>query len=261
MATGSAPDLIMRLQRWLPSRWFPAQAVNPDGSVPRLQALLAGMAAGFAAVWTQLQYARAQARLGSASDGWLDLGVADLARDRLPRLSGESDAAYWARVKPLILPKANTRPNIRTALEALTGNPVRMIEPWDPRDTFCWGVGFWGVDSVAHPGNWSNGGARYQGLVQCVLPAAQELGRRPRERFWDGMFWGRGWWWNGSAAYAGGALSVYALINRLKVFGTRIWVRFVTVGGIPVPPAPIYVLLTDDAGDVLTDDEGVILTP
>lgn len=235
MTTGSQSDLIGRLQTWLPSRWFPTQAQNGDGSVPRIYALLAGAAATLAQVWTQLQYARAQTRLSTSTDGWLDLGIADFMGDILPRNPGESDAAYWARAQPQLLPKANTRPNLRAALTLLTGNSVRMIEAFDPRDTAVWGHSFYGVDTEDSPGCYANGAARYNGFVECVLPAVSILGDEPQGFFYDSLFYNNGFYWDGQLAGEGGAGLVYALINRLKVFGTQVWVKFVPPPGVDDP--------------------------
>jgi hypothetical protein len=140
MAIGDQNDIAARLKRWLPTRWFPAQDVNSDGSAPRVAAMRQGLAANLASVYAQLQYALAQTRIGSSSDGWLDLFAFDYFGRDLPRWSGETDARYQPRVAAELTRDRGTRPAIAALLTALVGAPPTIFEPWRPLDTGAYGV-------------------------------------------------------------------------------------------------------------------------
>lgn len=231
MATGDQLDTIGRLQRWLPTRWFPTSIGT------RIYATLAGFASPFQAVFAQIAYTKLQTRLGTVTDGFADLASFDYLGNRLPRIAGESDAAYVARIKANIFLKANTRAAVLAAVESVTGYPARAIEPWQPNDTFVWGKSFWGVDTAANPGNWSDGNQRYNGLIVCSLPAD---GQGTGSRFgWGNFFWATGptnavasgsWWTTFIASTAIGL--IYSAINRTKVFGTQVWVQIRPPGSI-----------------------------
>lgn len=235
MATGDQDDTIWRLFRWLPQGWFP----TIKGT--RIYAVVAGLASVLSTIFGMIAYTRLQTRIASATDGFLDLASRDFLGTRLPRIPGETDPAYSARIRANIFLAANTRPAIQQALENLTGNPVRMIEPWQPNDTFVWGRSYWGVNTRVNPGQWSNGNARYAGLIVCTLPTSG-ISNVPRS-FWGKWFWnavgslfpalalGAGAWWLQTPANGGPNL-VYDAINRLKVYGTSIYVKFVAPGDI-----------------------------
>src|SRR6185312_11672150 len=172
MAVGDNSDVIGRLQRWLPTRWFPSDIGT------RIYATLAGFSSALSAVYAQIAYVRKQTRLGTVTDGFADLASQDFLGDRLPRLSGETDAAYVARIKANIFPTANTRSAIEAAVVAVTGNPCRLIEPWQPNDNARYGSSFYGYNRKGRPGQYANGNQRYRGLVVCTLPIAGAA--RPR---------------------------------------------------------------------------------
>lgn len=249
MATGDQNDVIARLQRWLPQGWFP----NTPGT--RIYAILSGFAAVLSGIYNLVAYAKLQTRVATATDGFLDLASQDYLGPNLPRLPGETDAAFSARIRANVFLAANTRTAIQNAIQNLTGAPVRMIEPWQPNDTFRWGVSFWGVDTAVNPGQWSNGNQRYQGLIVCSLPGGG-IQNIPRS-WWGKFFWNFGqsyataagaWWLN--TVGLGGPNLIYAAINRLKVFGTSIFVKFV-----PSPPGSgqTSLILTDTHGNTLLD--------
>ena len=246
MATGDATDIRSRLRSVLPQGWFPepGDTIGTASSpTPVLDAILSGIAETLSWIYSLLGYAKNQTRISTSTDGWLEIAALDyFGPGQFPRVPGETDASYAARIQAALLPKANTRQVIHDALVSLTGNPVRMIEPFDPRDTFVWGKSFWGVNTKTNPGQWSNGGmnaqsgdggfaSRYGGLVVCTLPPNSGFGSKFLG--WGNLFWGNApvlnvlssWWSQGSASQANIA-AVYALINKLRVMGTRVYVRF-----------------------------------
>lgn len=248
MATGDQADIVSRLQRWLPQGWFP----NTTGT--RIFALLSGFASLLSTIYGMVSYTKLQTRIATATDGFLDLISQDYLGQNLPKLPGETDQAFSKRIRANIFLAANTRTAIQKALQIVTGAPVRMIEPWQPNDTFVWGRSFWNVDTAINPGQWANGNQRYKGLVVCSLPAGG-ISNIPRS-WWGKFFWSYGlgyalptgaWWLNivGTSAPA----LIYAAIIRLKVFGTSVFVKIVPS---PLGPPPGTVIL-DTFGNILLD--------
>lgn len=225
MATGDANDIIGRLQRWLPTRWFPTDVGT------RIYATLAGIASPLNAVWNQIAYVRQQTRLGTVTDGFADLASFDYLADRLPRIAGETDAAYVVRIKANIFLKANTRAAVQAAVESVTGYPARVIEPWRPNDNARYGSSFYGYNRRARPGQYSNGNQRYLGLIVCSLPAT---GAALPRRGYGGVFYTSdptlvspaGAFYSTALASADQQM-VFDAINRVLVFGTQAYVKFV----------------------------------
>ena len=91
MATGDQTDILNRLRSVLPP-WFGTAAT------PVLNAVLSGFASGAAAVYSLLAYVRLQTRLGTATDGFLDMIALDFFGRRFQRLGNEMDGAFQARI-------------------------------------------------------------------------------------------------------------------------------------------------------------------
>lgn len=254
MPTGSQSDFVGRLQAWLPTRWFPTEAQNVNGSVPRIYALLSGAAAAFAQVWNQLQYARTQTRASTSTDGWLDLASEDFFGGTLPRLPGETDPAFQARIKANLFLPANTRAAIEEAVEKLTGYPARMIEPWQPNDNARYGSSFYGYNTVLRPGQYANGNQRYRGLIQTSLPAGGISGLP--HRGYGNAFYGSAGYAPGGAFYLqqspeqGTSAQVNAVINKLRSIGISVFIQFIP------PPSTGEVLATESGAPVLTNADG-----
>jgi hypothetical protein len=129
---GDANDMIRRLLALLPLRWFPDTA-------PILAAVLSGLADGWAWLYTMLGYARLQTRIATATDTFLDLISQDFFAAALPRLFGESDSAFRARIRRNLLRPLATRGALIAELTSLTGRAPTVFEPARPADTGAWG--------------------------------------------------------------------------------------------------------------------------
>jgi hypothetical protein len=130
---GSAADMIARLLALLPLRWF-------GDTTPVLSALLAGLADGWAWLYTMLMYAQAQTRIATATDTFLDLISQDFFDTALPRRFGETDDAFRLRIQQNMLRPRATRAALAGELTNLTGRAPRVFEPARPADTGGWGV-------------------------------------------------------------------------------------------------------------------------
>lgn len=132
MNTGDANDMQARLRAWLPP-WFPDNA-------PILDGVLAGAGAGLSFGYSLLQFAKAQGRIGTATDGWLDMAAWDYFGAAFTRRRGEGDPLFCARVLKELLRPRQTRAAVTQALQDLTGAVPQIFEPWNPAD--CGAYGF-----------------------------------------------------------------------------------------------------------------------
>lgn len=146
MQTVSQNEMLARLRSLLPRGWF------PDVS-PTLDALLFASAINLSHVYNLLSYARDQGRLATASDGWLDLLAYDFLGLRVRRAISQTDNAFRALVKREILRTRVTREGIRAAVYDLTGNEVRIFEPWNTGDTGGLDTGYLGFDMIGRFGS------------------------------------------------------------------------------------------------------------
>lgn len=135
MALGDQGDLSKRLTKLLPYSWFPNPTVVLNG-------VLQGYATVAAAMYTMLKYAKAQTRMRTTSDAFLDIAGYDFIGARLPRYSGESDASYRNRIIAEVLRFRNTRLAIEKVLMELTGRTPQIFEPWNTNDAGAIGINF-----------------------------------------------------------------------------------------------------------------------
>jgi hypothetical protein len=100
--TGDQQDMLTRLRTVLPTRWFPDHA-------PVLDGLLNGLASGWGWAYQLLQYVKAQTRIATATDVWLDIVAHDFFGSRLSRRPGQSDTAFRSRIQREIFRERGTR--------------------------------------------------------------------------------------------------------------------------------------------------------
>lgn len=143
---GDQSDIAARLRRYLPRRWFGREG-DPT---PVLNALLWGLASAFAHLWALIAFAKAQARLVTATGGWLDLAAVDFfGPDGFPRFASEREDDYRVRLRKEPLRRRVTRQAIVDIVTDITGAPpVSVYEGFDAPTTGGWGVAGsmgWGV--------------------------------------------------------------------------------------------------------------------
>lgn len=129
---GDAADMVRRLLALLPLRWFP-------DSAPVLSAVLSGLADGWTWLYSMLGYSRLQTRIATATDTFLDLISEDFFGGSLPRMFGESDDSFRARIQRELLRPRATRAALVDELTNMTGRTPIVFEPARPADTGAWG--------------------------------------------------------------------------------------------------------------------------
>ena len=190
-------------------------------------------------VQAELQYALSAQRIGTATFPELDFASIDFLGNTLSRPSGQSDAAYSAAIIAALFKDAVTRPALQKALTALTGYVPRMLEPWSVKDTGAWRYqSYWNVDTIANPARWGNGGLRYQGFIETAAPAIAAIGpNNPIQCWGDSAYWNQPGYFFGIVAPQD-VNAVNDLVNRLRAYGTTVWLKLVAPGTLALSTAP-----------------------
>lgn len=213
---GDQGDILGRLRTVLPPRWFPDTA-------PVLDGLLSGVANIWAAAYAQLQFVRAQTRIATATETFLDMIAADFFGVRLRRRVGQDDDSLRRTIGLEMLRERATRGALQRMLEDLTGRTPVIFEPTRPADTRGWGVACgWGV-----AGGWGSLSMPFQCLVTAYRP---QDGGISRLSGWDEP---AGSWGGGSIGYislsmVGGLVSddeIAAAVAGVMPVATTAWMR------------------------------------
>jgi hypothetical protein len=164
---GDQQDMLMRMRAVLPTRWFPDNA-------PVLDGVLGGLANTWSWAFRLLSYVRAQTRIATATDIWLDIIALDFFGDRLVRRTGQGDEILRSRIRRELFRERGSREAIIAALRDLTGRAPIIFEPSRTTDTG-------GYSSTAHTsggmgygvaGGWGNLGLPFQ----CFITAYRSSG-------------------------------------------------------------------------------------
>ena len=162
---GDTQDIVGRLRSVLPIRWFP-------GAAPVLDALLAGLAAAWSWCFGLIAHLRAQTRIATATDVWLDIVAVDFFGAGLARRIGESDVALRRRIQQAIFQDHATRSALVRALTELTGRAPIVFEPARPMDTGGYGGMAAGPTALYYGqiGGWGSLDLPFQCFVTAFRP-------------------------------------------------------------------------------------------
>lgn len=163
--TGDQADFQSRLKAVLPLRWFADET-------PVLDSVLGGLGAAWAWLYSLLQYVKAQTRIGTATDVWLDVIAVDYFANSLSRMAGESDNSLRARIENELLRERATRSAVDLALTQLTGRAPTIFEPARPTDTGGYGSlsGNGGGVGYNSCGGWGSLSLPFQCFVTAYRP-------------------------------------------------------------------------------------------
>lgn len=131
MVKGDLTDIAGRITAALPP-WF-------GDSNPVLAALVSAFSAAWSFVFGLYVYAKAQTRITTASDGWLDLIGQDFFGAAMRRAPGQTDASMRARILANMFRERGTRAGMISVLTQLTGTAPTIFEPLRPADTGVYG--------------------------------------------------------------------------------------------------------------------------
>jgi hypothetical protein len=162
---GDQQDMVSRLKAVLPLRWFP-------DTTPVLDCLLNGLGSAWASFYNLIQYARAQARISTAQDIWLDFAAQDYFGTRVSRQVGESDDRFRSEILRDLIRDRGTRASVLQTLSDLTGRSPAIFEPRNPYDTGGYGTPAGAGGGVAYggAGGWGNLNLPFQFFVTAYRP-------------------------------------------------------------------------------------------
>ena len=213
---GDAGDMLARLKSVLPARWHGESNATRD-------AVLAGLADGWAWLHDMLGAVRAQARIATASGATLDLIATDCFGPRIRRRRGQGDTALRVVILRELLRERATRPAVLAALRDLTGRDATVFEPRRPADTGGWGV----ACGYGAAGGWGSLALPYQCFVVARRPQGSGIARL---NGWGGA---GGGWGGGAMAWASLAMiegqvtdaDIHAAVAAVTPAAAIAWVR------------------------------------
>lgn len=215
-SVGTQSDMLSRLQQMLPKGWFAV------GASPIKDALLTGVANAFAFIYSLFAYVQLQTRVASATDGFLDLIAQDFFGNELPRLPGQLDGSYRARIQANLLLERATRQSIIRVVQQLTGRAPRVFEPQRAADT-----GGYNTSSMGYgvAGRYGSRAYPYQAFVTAFRPLG--IGSGAVSGYGDKL----GGYGVGSIAYSSASIrggvqdsDIVAAIDSVRQCGTILWV-------------------------------------
>lgn len=232
------PRFAARLAQLFPRGWSSDDA-KQTGNV---YSLLLSLGNELTITQQEIQYALAAQRLQSETIPELDDASIDFYGAALPRTPGQSDSDFAEEIIADLFQPAATRTALSNALAALTGFAPRMLEPWNVYDTGSWrNLSYWNVDTVANPARWGDGGLRYQGFIETAPPGIPAIGANNPI-----LAWGDSAYWNVPGYFLGiiapvDENAINDLINRIRAYGTIVWVKLVSPATLGTVTAPSVV--------------------
>ena len=216
--TGDAPDMLARLKRVVPSRWFAYAA-------PLRDAVLGGLSDALAWVYSLIAYAKLQTRITTATGLFLDLIALDYFGLFLRRRANEIDATFMARIKKELLRERVTRAGMIQALTNLTGKAPIVFEPRSTYDAGGWGTHC----GYGLAGGYGNVVLNNQVFLTVYRPGLQGV---PNVDGYGGYLGGYG---VGAIEYIGASMvtgqvtdaDIYATIEATKPSGALCWTKLI----------------------------------
>ena len=221
MATGDSNDILGRIKALFPRGWFADASPIRDG-------LAGGAAEAFAHAYSLLAYARLQTRIGTLTDGWLDLAAYDYFGLRFRRKPNETDNPFRTRILREIFRPRNTRAAITRVVTDLGSVPPLIIETNNPTD--CGGLGPTGQMGYGVAGYYGSQLLPYQSFVTVKRPSSSGI---PSVAGLTASQGGYGPAANNAAAYGSNTLivgavtdqNIYDAVNSVRASGTTVWVK------------------------------------
>lgn len=215
MSVGDQGDMFERLKSLLPLGWF-------TDNNPVRDALLWGYAQALSWGFTLYLYAKAQTRIKTATDGWLDIIGLDFFGNGLIRYAGQLDASYRNRILINIFRERATRHGMDQVLFDLTGRRPLIIEPAKPDDCGCLGLTL-GLGVAGPIGSTS---CPYQAFVTAYRPTGNGAANWPGiATNWFGLSMTSGLLPAAQLFPEVSDADIVAAIEATKPYGTTVWYR------------------------------------
>lgn len=211
MATGDQNDLNNRILVLLPS-WFPS-------SSPIMLSVVSAIAFQLAFIYSLFSYAKAQMRLLTATDGFLDTWAADFFGTLIQRKAGQSDASWLNTIIVNLFIDRVTRQAAINVLTNLTTFAPLIFEPTFPQSQQTGGYGV--ACGYGTAGAYASLAFPYQAFITVNVPE------------------------DGSVLKA----DIFAAVESVRPIGVTAWIKIID----PV----IY--LTTESGLILSTESGIPL--
>jgi len=245
VATGDANDIVERVKRLIPGRWFAWAAPLRDAS-------LGGLADNAAWCYQWMVFIRQQSRIATASGIFLDLISYDYLRRTLLR-AGADDTTFRIKIINAILAERVTRLGMMNALTQLLNIPPFIFEPWNPFDAGGYGEGNF---AYGQSGGWGSLQLPGQVFIKVSRAGLRSTGV-PNVEGWGGFVGGYG---AGAIQYISVDTAeigvtdqdIYDTIVRTKPTGLIVWTQVgteVLLGQAPAllpslgAPLPVFIEL------------------
>lgn len=236
MAIGDQVDMQSRIRRLLPVQWFPDDA-------PILSAVLSGIASVKSFLYELIGYAQLQARIRTATGGWLDLVAIDFFGTDALRRAGQSDTSFRAVILANLFRERATRRALISVLTDLTGVAPSVFEPSRVQDT-----GAYRAPSLGYgvAGGYGSLLLPYQAFVSASRPAGSGI---PSVAGYGIPSGGYGVPSRAEYASIGDVedavtdADIYAAVDGVKPVGTIMWVRIGSGTQAPTTPANFSLLI------------------
>ncbi len=217
MATGDVDDQNARLKGYLPP-WF-------GDAFPLLAAVLNGIATVNSFLYGLISYAALQARIMTASGGFLDLIASDFFGPGILRGAGQSDTSFRNTIVVNLFRERATRHAVAQVLTDLTGNAPIIFEPSRVQDTGGYGMSVMGYGMAGRYGSLL---LPYQAFVTAFRPTNSGIPNVAGYGISTG-----GYSTPSQAEYASLSMvldavsdaEIFAAIDGVKVAGTIVWAQ------------------------------------
>jgi len=235
LPTIDADAWAVRILDVFPEAWSNSASRNPGGEI---YALMKAVGEELDIFNKNLQYVLDASRISTATDEALDrvaqdyYGPTAVAKQEIIRAPGEDDDTFRARIKASLLLPLGTRAAIIELITRLTGQAPRVMEPWNLNDTAAWDAfSYWDIDTVDNPSRYADPSLRGQGFVESPLPNFQGDGiPNPLWCYDEGACYDTfsAYWLDASSTWFLNIKKLDDLLNKTKVFVTRIWRRYLS---------------------------------
>jgi hypothetical protein len=183
----AATDFANRLLRLFPNGWLSDAAQVPGGVA---YATFLGIGTPLDYNLAQFQFVAAGLRIKLAYGSALDVISTDYFGNGLPRLPGETDTAFRARILAQLLRPRVTKAAVGAAILAAVGVSPIVCEPWSVGYTLCWDLnGYWSTDSQQNaPARWGDM-IPFTGFIDISAPVNMATGGFPVYAYDIGFSW------------------------------------------------------------------------
>jgi hypothetical protein len=207
---GDTNDILGRVKRLIPNRWFLYIA-------PYRDAVLGGLSDLSAWCYNWIVFAKAQSRLATAFGIYLDVWCYDFLGRNILR-NGATDAVFQAQIQATILKERVTRLGMNNAITTLTGTPPVIFEPWNTGDAGAWDVPQATAWDTA--GGWGEMNLQGQVFLKVTRGAGSGI---PGVNGWDGYLGG---WDQGAMEFVSdsGGVGTIGITNGI-IYSTIIYTK------------------------------------